>query len=296
MPIHTVPRRLIAAVAVLGTAAPLLAGCALRSTDPEHDTKLALDHIHGLAVDPATGILFIASHGGIYTLDGLTSGAELDGPIAGNDFDAMGFTFVDGVMYASGHPGKNSPEHFGDQNLGLIRSDDAARTWDNISAAGEADFHDLAVAVSDTNRIYANNYGIVHRSDDGGRTWSEGAGIDAWDITVDPTDPDTVYASTSLGLQISTDGGRTFNLDPDAPRMGRIALFDDGRLVGDSVDGHIVYQAADGQWVTGPEVVGAAQALAVTPDQEVLLVDDRGIQKSTTLTTFELLYRPEPHI
>lgn len=296
MPIHATPRRLIAALAALAAAAALLTGCTLRPTDPEHDTKIALEHIHGLAVDPASGVLFIASHGGIYTLDRLTSGAELDGPIAGNDFDAMGFTFVDGVMYASGHPGENSPEQFGDQSLGLIRSDDTARTWENISLTGEADFHDLAVAPRDTNRIYANNFGIVHRSDDGGRTWSEGAGIDAWDIAVDPTDPDTVYASSSLGLQISTDGGETFDPDPDAPRIGLIALFDDGRIVGAGVDALIVYQASDGRWATGPEIAGAAQALAVTPEQEVLLVDDRGIQKSTTLTTFEPLYRPERQI
>lgn len=100
--IPAIPRRRLAAFAALALTAPLFTGCALiRPEDPDHDTKVALEHIHGLASDPETGGLLIASHGGIYQLDALTRSAELSGPVAGNDFDAMGFTAVDGQLYAS---------------------------------------------------------------------------------------------------------------------------------------------------------------------------------------------------
>lgn len=297
MPLHAIPRRLVTAFVVLGAAAPVLTACALiRPADPEHDTQVALEHIHGLASDPETRGLLIASHGGVYQLDALTPTAELTGPLAGNDFDAMGFTAIDGALYASGHPGENSPDHFGAQNLGLIRSDDNARTWTNIAFTGEADFHDLAISASDQDRIYANNYGIVYRSDDGGRTWNDGVGVDAHDILADPNDADIVYATTPEGLYVSHDAGETFELDQNAPRMMLIAANTYGLLIGTSFDGALVYQLPSGEWATGGEYAGTAQALTITPAGEVALVDNRGIVLTSDFgATWTPIYRPEPH-
>ncbi|MEL5990709.1 F510_1955 family glycosylhydrolase [Microbacterium phosphatis] len=299
MPFTTaVPRRRLAAFAALALTVPLLAGCALiRSEDPDHDTQVALEHIHGLASDPETGGLLIASHGGIYRLDALTPSAELTGPVAGNDFDGMGFTAVAGSLYASGHPGPNSPEHFGAQNLGLIRSDDNARTWTNIAFTGEADFHDLALSESDPSRIYANNYGIVYRSDDGGRTWNDGVGVDARDILADPNDSDTVYATAPEGVYVSHDGAETFELDEGAPRMMLIAANSLGLLVGTSFDGTLVYQLPSGEWTTGGEYTGGVQALTITPGDEIVIADQRGISLTSDFgVTWEPLFRPEPHV
>ncbi|GAA4195570.1 hypothetical protein GCM10022219_20850 [Microbacterium oryzae] len=298
MPVRPIRRRLIAALAALAAAAPVLAGCSLsRPADPEHATQVALEHIHGLAPDPQTGGLLIASHGGIYQLDTLRPSAEVTGPLAGNDFDAMGFTSVNGTFYASGHPGPSSPDHFGAQNLGLIRSDDTARTWTNVAFTGEADFHDLTVSESDPDRIYANNFGIVYRSDDGGRTWNDGVGVDARDVLVDPDDPDTVYATAPEGLYVSHDAGKTFQLDPEAPRMMLIAVNHLGFLIGTSVDGTLVYELPSGKWATGGEYTGAAQALAVTPGEEIVIVDRRGIATTSDFgETWTIIYTPEPHV
>lgn len=295
--IPAIPRRHLAAFAALALTTPLFASCALiRAEDPDHDTQVALEHIHGLASDPDAGGLLIASHGGIYQLDALTRSAELSGPIAGNDFDAMGFTAVDGQLYASGHPGPNSPDHFAGQNLGLIRSDDNARTWTNIAFTGEADFHDLAISESDPNRIYANNFGIVYRSDDRGRTWNDGVGVDAHDTLVDPSDSDTVYATAPEGLYVSRDAGQTFKLDESAPRMVLIATNSLGLLVGTGFDNTLVYQLPSGEWATGGEYEGAAQALTVTPADEIALVDQRGVVTTRDFgTTWEEIFRPEPH-
>ncbi|AMG83176.1 hypothetical protein D8M34_13185 [Microbacterium sp. HSID17254] len=296
MPAHPAHRRAVTALTLATTAMLILTGC-IGPTDPDHDTQVALEHIHGLAENPGTGGLLIASHGGIYQLDALTRDAELTGPIAGNDFDAMGFTAAGGALYASGHPGKNSPGHFGSGNLGLIRSDDGGDTWQNVSLAGEADFHDLTVSPRDPNRIYVNNFGIVHRSDDGGHSWNNGAGIDAWDILVDPADPDVIYATTSTGLHISRDGGRTFTLEPEAPRMVLIAAFSDGRLVGAGTDGQLVYQAPSGNWASGSELGTGLQALTTTKADGVIVAEDRGIRLFTSPDSpGQVLFRPDPHL
>jgi photosystem II stability/assembly factor-like uncharacterized protein len=270
----------------------LLTAC---SPADDHATASALQHIHGLAVVPQTGELVVATHGGLYLLDRLDKDADLSGPIAGNDFDAMGFTIAGGAFYASGHPGAHSPDHFGAGNLGLIRSDDRGATWQNVAFPGEADFHDLSVSDVDPRRIYVNAFGVLHRSDDAGRTWREGVGIDAWDILVAPGLPDTVYATSSGGLLVSTDAGATFRPVPGAPRMGLIAAFADGRLVGTGVDGRIVYQGADGEWTTGPEYRGTSGALTTTPDDGIVLADQRGVLLSTDLRSWERLFAPPEH-
>lgn len=149
---------------------------------------------------------------------------------------------------------------------------------------------------SDPNRIYANNFGIVYRSDDGGRTWNDGVGVDARDMLADPDDSDTVYATTPEGLYVSRDAGATFELDETAPRMVLIATNSLGLLVGTSFDNTLVYQLPSGEWATGGEYEGAAQALTVTPGDEIALVDQRGVVTTRDFgTTWEEIFRPEPH-
>ncbi|GAA4190031.1 hypothetical protein GCM10022219_06740 [Microbacterium oryzae] len=296
MPVHPALHRTATTVTLTTAAAMLLAACTGPS-DPDHDTQIALEHIHGLTEDRETGGLLVASHGGIYRLDEIDRDAELTGPIAGNDFDAMGFTAVVGTLYASGHPGKNSPDHFGDRNLGLIRSDDNGDTWHNVALTGEADFHDLTISTAEPNRIYANNFGTIYRSDDGGRTWNDGTGLDAWDILADPINPNTLYATTATGLHISRDGGETFTPDTNAPAMSLITTFSDGRIVGARLDGTLMYQADSGEWTAGSEISGAVQALTTTTNDEVIVADERGVRLFTDPdATGQVLFRPEPHI
>ena len=104
---------------------------------PAQETA-ALEHIHGLGVDPADGRLFIATHNGLFTA---AEGETTPTQVGTSSQDIMGFSVVGPNRFvASGHPGLDQDLP---GNLGLIESRDGGRTWKNISLLGEADFHVL---------------------------------------------------------------------------------------------------------------------------------------------------------
>lgn len=176
-----------------------------------NEPSMAFGHVHGLGVNPTDETVYVATHHGLYTLDGA---AERVGT---SRADLMGFTVVgDDTFLASGHP---APDEAGPSNLGLIRSTDAGQTWEEVSLGGESDFHGLTAA---GDRVYGldSATGAVMRSDDGGHTWHQGASLPARDLDVDPADPNRVVATTAEGLVVSTDGGATFapaELQPPRP-------------------------------------------------------------------------------
>ncbi|PFG44869.1 BNR/Asp-box repeat protein [Georgenia soli] len=176
-----------------------------------NDPGTAFGHVHGLGVNPAEDTVYVATHHGLYSLDG--AGERVGTSRA----DLMGFTVVgEDTFLASGHP---APDEAGPSNLGLIRSTDAGQTWEEVSLGGQSDFHGLT-ATGD--RVYGldSGTGTVMRSDDGGETWQQGASLPARDLDVDPADPDRVVATTAEGLVVSTDGGVTFapaELQPPRP-------------------------------------------------------------------------------
>jgi photosystem II stability/assembly factor-like uncharacterized protein len=92
-------------------------------------------------------------------------------------------------------------------------------SWEEISLAGEADFHVLRSA---HDRVYAYNglTGTLMLSDDGGQGWEErrppGQVID---LAVDPDDPDRMIISTDRGLQLSDDYGASWQ-----PVEGEVGL------------------------------------------------------------------------
>src|SRR3990172_6015840 len=88
-------------------------------------------HVHGLGVNPKDGTLYAATHFGMFRITGEGSAERV-----GESYqDTMGFT-VEGPdqFLGSGHPdfrdyqaGRLHPL------LGLIRSDDAGKTWKSVS-------------------------------------------------------------------------------------------------------------------------------------------------------------------
>lgn len=276
-------RRSRAGLVVLSgiSVAALLSGCSTARTDPvPADVAAAFAHIHGLEVDPESGLLLIATHGGIFQLAGVADGAELSGPLGGVDFDAMGFTLSDGVAYASGHPGPGTPEKFGSPNLGLIRSPDLGRSWVNVSLTGTTDFHDLTVSPGHHKRIYGldSSSGTVRKTDDG-QTWTDGAPLAARDILAPDENPDVLYATTQEGLLVSMDSASTFILDELAPPLYLMATGGDDWLVGIDVNGTLWYQQLDGgPWSQGGVTAGVPQAMTVdAASGRVIIADDRGI-------------------
>ena len=295
------PRRLVAAVSAAATLA-LLVGCSSTTAGEDTGALVAapggLKHVHGLGWDPVTGLTYAAAHSGVWviptdtlpdtypTAPTVETGAG-EGPIGGRAQDTMGFTVTpEGVFYASGHPDPADDSAAG-PNLGLIRSTDAAASWEPLSLSGETDFHDLAtVALPDTaTRVYGYDAsgGVILRSDDSGAGWTAAAQLPLRDLTADPERPDRVFATTEAGLQVSDDAAVIFRPVSGAPALFLVDSSTGGELVGVDVDGTLWTGTLEGPWRSHGSVEGTPEAFALVDGEErwVLAADERGVVASS---------------
>jgi hypothetical protein len=206
--------RLLLAIVVV------LAGCGgergddeAGSPSPPAETRDAHDpgpvHVHGLGVDPADGALFIATHTGLYRVGRGEKTAERVGD---SRQDTMGFTVVGPNHFlGSGHPDpREAVERDLPPHLGLIESRDAGLTWENVSLAGEADFHVLRAHGDHVYGLDASG-GRFLTSTDGGSSWEERALPGrTYDLVVDPVTPTRLVAATEREVAESRDGGRSW--------------------------------------------------------------------------------------
>lgn len=257
-------RSVLSVLAAVATAAVLAAcgddatpggspdgGAEVRAGAPVED-RAALEHIHGLGVNPADGTLFIATHHGLFTArDGETTPQRT----GESSQDIMGFSVVGKDHFiGSGHP---APDQELPPHLGLIESRDGGKTWENVSLLGEADFH---VLEESGGKIYGfdGTQGRLMVSSDGGRDWQERtppAGV--FGLAVDPGRPSRIIASTEQGVFISADEGRRWKpLRNDLggllawPSEKRLYLVDGQGQVHSSSDGGKSFQregSIDGQ-------------------------------------------------
>jgi hypothetical protein len=162
-----------------------------------------LAHVHGLGVNPKDRTLYIATHTGLFRAP---PGRQTASRVGDSQQDVMGFSVVGPDRFlGSGHPG---PGQDAPPNLGLIRSDDAGRSWQPVSLLGEADFHVLR---SQGSMVYGFNglTGALMVSRDGGRDWDEHAPPGPMlDLAIHPHEPSRVVASTDEGLFGSSTEGR----------------------------------------------------------------------------------------
>ncbi len=236
-------------------------------------------HVHGLGINPADGALFIATHSGLFRSPEGSTSAE---PVGTSQQDTMGFTVAGPNRFlGSGHPG---PGEEGPPNLGLIESDDAGNSWEEVSLAGEADFHVLRYA---HDRVYGFNglNGKLMLSDDGGERWTErrppGTVID---LAVDPEDPERILASTDAGLQLSEDDGKRWR--PVDGEIGLLAWPASDELFSVDSRGTVATSAGPGErWSQRGSIGGQPAAfvaegeralLAALPDGTVMRSEDAG--------------------
>ena len=215
------------------------------------------EHIHGLGVNPADGSLMVATHSGLFKA---SPGSDRTARVEDRRQDTMGFTIVGPDRFlGSGHPDLRDDLP---PLLGLIRSDDAGRTWEPVSLLGEADFHVLRTAGK---RIYGVNSadGKLLVSDDGGRTWAARTpGTALLDVAAAPGDPDHVVASGETGLRVSRDAGETWR--PQGKRLaGLLTWVGKDALYLVDARGR-VHRSADGgaSWRKAGESGGAPAAFA----------------------------------
>lgn len=269
------PSRPVAALAPL----LLLTACAAPAAFPTTAASApdgGFGHVHGVEVNPADGAVYVATHTGVYRVD--DAGPQR---IADRRQDTMGFTLVGpDTFLGSGHPDPREP---GPPHLGLIRSDDAAASWQPVALAGEADFHALT-ASGDTVHGWNSATGELMSSDDGGTTWRRGAAVAAADVDLDPRDPARLLVTTGDGLQVSTDAGATLGpADEQPPQL--LVLVDHlaggPALAGVDVDGGVWTWPAEGPWARVGELGGSPAAFTAADAQRFVAATEQGVLEST---------------
>jgi photosystem II stability/assembly factor-like uncharacterized protein len=251
------------AVAVMAAAAALIltvSACTpaasapvTASTSTNAATGLPSAHVHGLSVNGQTGQVLLATHDGLFDMS--RKPAVKIGPTN----DLMGFTATmdQGVFYASGHPGQDSTLP---NPVGLIKTTDGGKTWEQLSRQGESDFHALTTTKSG---IVAYD-GTVQTSPDG-KTWKPSAAKFMPAVLAGTPQSDIVLATTSEGIQRSSDGGTTWALQRKAPVIQFAAFASAKDAVGIAPDGTVYYSPDAGiTWKRTGRIDSQVQALAAT--------------------------------
>ncbi|WP_183044431.1 F510_1955 family glycosylhydrolase [Pseudarthrobacter phenanthrenivorans] len=239
-----------------------LAGCTA-APPPAPDTTghaeggLPSAHVHGLAVSRESSKVLLATHEGLFDV---TAGHAVK---IGGTNDLMGFTpgASEGEFYASGHPGPGSDLP---NPLGLVRTSDGGKTWEQLSRQGESDFHALTATKSG---IVAFD-GTLRTSTDG-RTWNTVAAAFAPAALAGHPDSDTVLATTPKGIQRSSDAGATWSAVPNGPVIQYAAFASPAEAAGVEPDGTVHYSSDAGRtWTKKGRIDAQVMALASVKGQD----------------------------
>lgn len=211
--------------------------------------ELPSAHVHGVALNPADGRVYLASHDGLFRYG--TGGPVRVGPV----IDLMGFTVAGpDRFYASGHPGTGVDLP---QPVGLIESVDGGETWAVRSRGGESDFHTLTAAGGGV----LGFDGALRQSTDG-ETWSVlDPPVDAYAVAASP-DGEQIIITAQSGPLRSLDGGQTWQNMDDAPLLQVVDWADEQTAVGVTPTGSVAVTEDGGTtWSTRAETGSAPQAV-----------------------------------
>ncbi|CCQ47521.1 BNR/Asp-box repeat family protein [Pseudarthrobacter siccitolerans] len=241
------------AAALLLTLSACSSGSPAATAPSTAAAGLPSSHVHGLSVNPQTDQVLLATHEGLFDV---TKQPKSPATQIGDTNDLMGFTAAadQGVFYASGHPGPGSDLP---NPMGLIRSADGGKTWEQLSRQGESDFHALATAKSG---IVAYD-GTLQTSPDG-KTWTTATAGFVPAVLAGNPETDTVLATTREGLQRSTDGGKTWALNTAAPIIQFVAYASGTEVFGVEPDGAVHHSTDAGStWTQTGSIKGQVQAI-----------------------------------
>ncbi len=256
-------------------------------------------YVNALDVDPRTKDFLLTTNRGFFRIaPGSGRVRRVRATVAAGDRRSPVGTFLEllvtgpGRLIGSGHPDRQGalPAF-----LGVIRSDDAGRTWRVISRLGDADLHKIVLAHG---RMYAFDavLSALLISRDGGRTFAENftpRGL-IIDFEVDPADPRRVVASNGGELFRSQDEGASWR--PIDRREGiRLAWPAPDALYRALKDG-AVQRSADGgdSWQDAGSVDGEPYKFhAIGADELYLALSDGTIMHTTDAAkTWKAVFRP----
>ncbi len=154
----------------------------------------SVTHIHGVKVFGKE--ILMPTHEGLYKYSAANSMTLVKGPV----FDVMGLAGFEETLYASGHPGVGTKFL---NPIGLIKSTDGGSTWQQISLAGQVDFHLLEVGKFDIYGVDAGT-GLLMHSDNQGISWQNLGENKFSDIAPVSTKESNAYALLS-GTLVQTE-------------------------------------------------------------------------------------------
>lgn len=261
---------------VLLVAAATLSACGAEESSPTASSHLAVPWVDpdgdppivgSLSVNPADASLVMGTNTGLFRIaDGASKPQKITGALATPDGTGevsaalvAEFTGPDELI-ASGHPSQGTVLP---PALGLIRSENAGRTWQPVSELGTADFHTLELSRGTIVAALYQQPQILVSSDDG-KTWDTRAAPMALSaLEVDPADPRRWIASTERGMYMSTDAGESWRQRDPTPHA-RFAWHEDGTLYRIDPGGPVKVSTDRGEsWEDRGTTGGEPQALEV---------------------------------
>lgn len=240
------------------------------------EAAVAISHIHGLGVEPSDGSLLIATHDGLLRSANGSTSAERVGEVAD---DLMGFSVVGGRNYvSSGHPASAGA---GPANLGLRRSTDGGKSWEQVSLDGEADFHVLRGRGGSVVGMQGHDPGLF-ASANSGESWTQRSLPEpAADLAIDPDDPDRIVASTTSGIYVSNDLGADWKRAAESP-LGLLAWDDDGRLFLIDETGEVWWTKNPSRKLVRAGTLGEAPVAIAAADGSIYAALEAGTVKVST--------------
>ncbi|MGW6130823.1 F510_1955 family glycosylhydrolase [Cellulomonas sp. NPDC055163] len=208
-------------------------------------------HTHGVGINPADDLVYLATHEGLFRYD--ETGPKRVGPV----IDLMGFTVAGpDHFYASGHPGAGTDMA---NPVGLMESTDAGETWTALSREGESDFH--AMTASDAG-VVAFDGAALQATSDGVRWGDLDVPVPPFAMDVSP-DGRTIVVTSQEGPVRSTDAGASWDRLEEAPLLQVVDWADTSTVVGVTPDGDVTLsEDAGATWAPAATLPGPPQAVA----------------------------------
>jgi photosystem II stability/assembly factor-like uncharacterized protein len=254
--------------------------------------------VNSLELEPGGGALLVTTNRGFFRIEPGGEPEQVRGTVSarGRSAPVGGFLEVLPVgpdaLLGSGHPdvGGALPEY-----LGLIRSDDAGRSWSVVSRLGEADLHRM---VEKHDRLYAFDavLGALLVSTDGGRTFEERITPQEAmvELEVDPADPERILLASEETTFRSEDGGERWRPLLRAPGS-RLAWPEPDRLYRADGSGEVSVSADGGDRFTPVGRLDGEPARLKAVDGEHLyavLEDGTILETRDGARTWKAVYAP----